>query len=343
MGRKLIQGVNDLRTQSPVVFNELSSNNTIDVNMLSVKSNRKVLFICPIGHEYESTPAKRAEGKNCPYCSHHRVLVGYNDLQSQYPEIAAQWHPIRNGDLQPCDFMPASNRKVWWLDEHGHEWLMLISARTRKNKQQGCPYCSGNRVLIGFNDFASQCPNEAKLWHPVKNGLLRSCDVTYGSNRKVWFQCVKCMHEWRTTVCSVAHGTGCPQCAHAGVSKLENEIADRIILMFPWLHDEINENRNKRILEILDGNGKRLGRKREIDIYIPSLHAGVEVNGKYWHDDTHIIARTGMNSNDYNACKVHAAARIGLSLMFIDETDWLDDSDSVMNAVKLFLIDVSNE
>ena len=147
-----------------------------------------------------STPAKRMEGKGCPYCSHHRVLVGYNDLQSQYPEIAAQWHPTRNGNLKPCDVMPASNRKAWWLDEHGHEWLMPVSARTRKDKPQGCPYCSGNRVLIGYNDLATRNPNAAKLWHPTRNGDLKPNDVTYGSDRTVWWQCVECGHEWKAAV-----------------------------------------------------------------------------------------------------------------------------------------------
>ena len=27
----------------------------------------------------------------CPFCSNQRVLVGYNDLQTRYPELAKQW------------------------------------------------------------------------------------------------------------------------------------------------------------------------------------------------------------------------------------------------------------
>lgn len=340
MGRKLIQGVNDLRTQSPVVFNELSPNNTIDVNMLSVKSNRKVLFICPIGHEYESTPAKRAEGKNCPYCSHHRVLVGYNDLQSQYPEIAAQWHPTRNGDLKPCDFMSASNRKVWWLDEHGHEWLMPVSARTRKDKPQGCPYCSGNRVLIGYNDLATRNPNAAKLWHPTRNGDLEPCDVTYGSARTVWWQCVECGREWRAAVYSVSSGkSGCSHCSHSSVSRMENELADSLCSMLPMYADEIRVNRNKRILIVTDSDGNMIGsRLKEIDILIPSLHVGIEFNGKYWHDDEHIMERVGLSSEEYDKRKIIAADKLGLNLLFVNENDWMNNRKNVLSSLSDYFL-----
>lgn len=267
MGRKLIQGVNDLRTQSPVVFNELSSNNTIDVNMLSVKSNRKVLFICPIGHEYESTPAKRAEGKNCPYCSHHRVLIGYNDLQSQYPEIAAQWHPTRNGDLKPND-------------------------------------------------------------------------VTYGSDRTVWWQCVECGYEWKAAVYSVSSGkSGCSHCSHSSVSRMENELADALCSMLPMYADEIRVNRNKRILIVTDSDGNMIGsRLKEIDILIPSLHVGIEFNGKYWHNDEHIMERVGLSSGEYDKRKTIAADKLGLNLLFVNENDWMNNRKNVLSSLSDYFL-----
>lgn len=31
------------------------------------------------------------------------------------PDIAAEWHPIKNGLLTPSEVSSRINRKVWWL------------------------------------------------------------------------------------------------------------------------------------------------------------------------------------------------------------------------------------
>lgn len=82
---------------------------------------------------------KKIKGQGCPYCAGKKILIGFNDLQSQYPEIAAEWHPTNNGDLKPTDVMSGSNKKVWWLGKCGHEWQAAISARCKS--RQGCPLC----------------------------------------------------------------------------------------------------------------------------------------------------------------------------------------------------------
>jgi len=61
-------------------------------------------------------------------------------LLSEYPEIAKEWHPTKNGNLTPDQFAPNSNKKAWWLCSAGHEWCSVISSRTSK-KKHGCPKC----------------------------------------------------------------------------------------------------------------------------------------------------------------------------------------------------------
>lgn len=41
-----------------------------------------------------------------PYCASHLVLADFNDLASKRPEVAAEWHPARNGDLRPDAIAP---------------------------------------------------------------------------------------------------------------------------------------------------------------------------------------------------------------------------------------------
>lgn len=57
-------------------------------------------------------------------------------------------------------------------------------------------------------------PEVAKEWHPTKNGTLTPSSVTYGSNKKVWWQCSTCNNEWEAAIHErTKHGTNCPRCA----------------------------------------------------------------------------------------------------------------------------------
>src|SRR5206468_207758 len=45
-----------------------------------------------------------------------------DSLQSEYSELARQWHPTKNASLTADAVTPHSGQKVWWLCPHGHEW-----------------------------------------------------------------------------------------------------------------------------------------------------------------------------------------------------------------------------
>ena len=68
------------------------------------------------------------------------LIIGENDLATMRPDLALDWHPIKNGDLQPSYVTCGNNKKVWWKCKNGHEWEAVISDRARGN---GCPFCSG--------------------------------------------------------------------------------------------------------------------------------------------------------------------------------------------------------
>lgn len=63
-------------------------------------------------------------------------------LQELYPDIAAEWHPVRNEKLRPNAFNPYSGFKAWWLCSRcGNEWRTSISHRVSGTK---CPVCYRN-------------------------------------------------------------------------------------------------------------------------------------------------------------------------------------------------------
>lgn len=96
-------------------------------------------------HVFDAAPHKRRAGRNCPYCSGKRV-DDTNNLLAVFPEIAAEWHPGKNGDLLPEQFTAKSGKKVWWQCSKfpSHEWATTIASRTTGS---GCPFCRSQTSL----------------------------------------------------------------------------------------------------------------------------------------------------------------------------------------------------
>ena len=143
--------------------------------------------------EWEAIIASRVKGNGCPYLKGRKVLKGYNDLETLYPELAAEWHPTKNNGLKPDEVTTNSNKKVWWYlpyddpktgKHFDFEWEATISNRVLGN---GCPYIDGKKVLKGYNDLATLRPELAKEWHPTKNNGLRPDEVAANSNKRVWW------------------------------------------------------------------------------------------------------------------------------------------------------------
>lgn len=102
------------------------------------KSNKKVWWICPGGHEWQARVFHRTRGTDCPYCS-EKVVCKDSSLLALNPILAGEWHPTDNGDLTPNDVSTICNTRVWWKCKNGHEWKATVKNR---NKGKGCPYCS---------------------------------------------------------------------------------------------------------------------------------------------------------------------------------------------------------
>ena len=66
-------------------------------------SGKKVVWRCKEGHEWVTSVRSRTQGNNCPVCSGKKVLKGFNDLQTLYPELAVEWSE-KNDPLQPSVF-----------------------------------------------------------------------------------------------------------------------------------------------------------------------------------------------------------------------------------------------
>ena len=89
-------------------------------------------------------------------------------LQELYPLVAKEWHPELNGSLTPDKVRAKSRQKVWWQCSLGHEWKATVGDRTMGT---GCPYCSGRKILPGYNDLTITSPILSKEWNYVRTLL----------------------------------------------------------------------------------------------------------------------------------------------------------------------------
>lgn len=202
-------------------------------------SIRKVWWKCDKGHEYQAAIASRAKkGSNCPYCSGHRAIPGETDLATLYPDIAAEWHPTKNGNLTPDQVATQSNKKVWWRCNKGHEWQAAVNNRVCKGT--GCPYCAGKKALPGENDLATVRPDLAAEWHPTLNGDLTPSMVLPNSGKKVWWLCPK-GHTYDSTIINrTKQNTGCPYCSGHRVWPGFNDLATKFPDIAKQWHPTLN-------------------------------------------------------------------------------------------------------
>jgi len=233
-----------------------TKNGELKPNEVTYGSNKKVWWLCPKDHSYDTAIKNRTSKKpdGCPYCSGRRVSED-NNILSLFPKVADEWHPTKNGELKPDEVTHASHKKVWWLCPKGHPYDAVIASRTGKNPS-GCPYCTGQKVGED-NNLNHLFPKIASEWHPTKNGDLKPDEVTYGSRKKVWWKCHK-GHDYDTEIKSRTRkdkSRGCPYCSSNKVSEDNN-----LLSLFPKVADEWHPTKNGGLKpeDFTSGSGKKV-------------------------------------------------------------------------------------
>lgn len=219
-------GRNDLLCQW-----DTEANGALSPQTVSYGSGKKAWWRCEKGHTWQAVINSRSSGCGCPVCSGKKILNGSNDLSTELPELAAQWHPTKNLPLTPGQVTRGSHWSVWWRCEKGHEWRAVIKSRA---DGCGCPICAGRKLLSGENDLAALRPDLALEWHPEKNGSLKPEMVLATTQRRVWWRC-EYGHEWQAKVKARVNGTSCPVCSGQKVIAGVNDLASSYpVLALQW-------------------------------------------------------------------------------------------------------------
>jgi hypothetical protein len=238
--KAVLAGFNDLETLNPQAAANWDYEANFPLKPIEVLGGGDKFFhwICDKGHNYKSQMKVRLQQTDCPVCLNRRVEVGFNDFESQRPELLNEWHPTLNLPLLPNSISLGSNKMIWWHCSSGHEWRVRLTSRIYFNS--GCPVCSNNRLLPGFNDLATTDPALAKEWDFEKNYPKLPSDVFAKSPVKRWWLCTR-GHSWLASSSSRASDSnGCPFCSGHRVIVGETDLPTVAPQLVVEWHESLN-------------------------------------------------------------------------------------------------------
>lgn len=198
--------------------------------------------LCGCYHVWDTPICNRTAKKprGCPWCAGQKrcehMMTETFSLQAKFPEIAKQFHPTKNGDLQPNQLSAHSNESVWWLCPNKcdmgcpHEYQTMVSNKT---KGQGCPFsgcCPNPKKSCIHTSLQTTHPEIVKYWDTEKNKddngtIILPEHVTHGSNFMAHWKCPKtciegCSHTWKATVASTVREKECDICLYCSGQKI---------------------------------------------------------------------------------------------------------------------------
>lgn len=240
--RQPLVGFNTLRDTHPEIAAEWhpALNGDRDPAEFISGSKYRATWLCARGHTYESSVSRRVSARyGCRYCANLLVDPEVNSLAVTHPDIAAEWHPTKNGDVTPSDVVAGSNAARWWVCSEGHVFRMTPAYRRRGGRCRPC----GRSERANRGSLAETHPHIARQWHPSMNGNLCPRDVLSGSGRRAWFQCEK-GHVEERIIFRVTKGLG-PPCRKCHV--LPTPETGSLAESHPKLAEELHPERNEDI------------------------------------------------------------------------------------------------
>jgi hypothetical protein len=122
-----------------------TKNGVLKPTDIGATSARRVYWKCPAAddHVWQASISLRTvhpSPTGCPYCAGKRPS-STNSLALMFPEIAAEWHPTKNGPLKAADVTIGSGRRVWWKCATNASHVWKTSSHSRCVMNTGCPRC----------------------------------------------------------------------------------------------------------------------------------------------------------------------------------------------------------
>ena len=140
---RLKKGKNDFKTLYPELAEEYDyEKNSIKFEDLNLGERKHSFFwkCSKCGYQWKASIESRIRSKYCPKCASSvgaktrslNLIKKEGSLATNYPELAKEWHPTKNGDLKPEEMTCKNKKIVWWkCSICGNEWENSVALRTQ--------------------------------------------------------------------------------------------------------------------------------------------------------------------------------------------------------------------
>ncbi len=195
------------------------SKNDLKPDQVYKSSGKKYWFTCSeCKHSILKGLDSVVRGEWCNYCSNHKLCDNCDICYKKSfasTDLVHLWND--KNEKKPREVFKTSHKKHWFNCKMcKHEHLAQVANITNGN--QNCVFCKGKKVC-GSEDcipcfeksFASV--DRSKSWS-YKN-YIKPIEVRKNSNKKFWFICSECDHEYYLPLNSITQkGTSCPYCTN---------------------------------------------------------------------------------------------------------------------------------
>jgi len=110
-----------------------------------------------LDHVYDASINKRTNGSGCRFCTNQAASPD-NCLATNFPDVAALWHPKKNGEVTPEMIVTGATVKRWWQckDVSEHTWKDFPRKLTRRITNDYCPHCNEGWTLEKLVEVAAK-------------------------------------------------------------------------------------------------------------------------------------------------------------------------------------------
>jgi len=200
-------------------------NGDITPRQVSKRNENKFWFKCNVcEHTFNNRIKKITIGQWCPYCATSKLCTDkkcmscFNNSFASHPRVGC-WSK-KNTEEPRNVFKSSSVKYLFDCNVCNHSFSSMLS-----NVSTGywCPYCAHRKLctdkecMFCFNNSFGSHPKVA-YWS--KKNIEEPRNVFKSCNKKVVFDCDKCMREFYSTLINVSNGRWCSYCKNKTETKL---------------------------------------------------------------------------------------------------------------------------
>ncbi len=272
--------------------------NTVYVNnktKITVTCHEKDENGCEHG-QFEITPGHLLSGEGCPKC---RYIKSSSKNRRSIQSVIEEAKKVHGDKYDYSMLTEYKNDRIKYpiiCPEHG---VFYQTMNNHIKGKQGCPVCGrikcGSERLMTTEEWVQR----AREVHGDKYDYTQS---VYENSRQPLKIICPIHGEFEQIAGNHLFGQGCPKC-FKDKSTVEKELLEYIKSLLP--STEVLEN----VRDVIP--------PKEIDIFIPGLNIGFEMNGLIWHSEKFNTEKK------YHLLKTEECEKKGIRLIQIFDDEWM--------------------